>query len=54
MIALKTVLVATDFSEPSEVAVRYGRALAEAFHASLHTIHGTGHHPPGSVSAAVP
>src|SRR5215204_4609007 len=31
MISLKTILVATDFSEPSEVAVRYGRALAEAF-----------------------
>jgi nucleotide-binding universal stress UspA family protein len=39
MIALKTVLVATDFSEPSEVAVRYGRALADAFHASLHILH---------------
>lgn len=39
MIALKTVLVATDFSEPSEIAVRYGRALAEAFHASLHILH---------------
>lgn len=39
MISLKTVLVATDFSEPSEVAVRYGRALADAFHASLHVLH---------------
>ena len=39
MIALKTVLVATDFSEPSEIAVRYGRALAEAFHASVHILH---------------
>jgi universal stress protein A len=39
MISLKTILVATDFSEPSEVAVRYGRALAEAFHASLHVLH---------------
>jgi nucleotide-binding universal stress UspA family protein len=39
MISLKTVLVATDFSEPSEVAVRYGRALADAFHASLHILH---------------
>lgn len=39
MISLKTILVATDFSEPSEVAVRYGRALAEAFHASLHILH---------------
>lgn len=39
MISLKTVLVATDFSEPSQVAVRYGRALAEAFNASLHILH---------------
>ena len=39
MITLKTVLVATDFSEPSEVAVRYGRALADAFHATLHVMH---------------
>jgi nucleotide-binding universal stress UspA family protein len=39
MISLKNILVATDFSEPSEVAVRYGRALAEAFHATLHVLH---------------
>lgn len=39
MISLKTVLVATDFSEPSEVAVRYGRALADVFHAALHILH---------------
>jgi nucleotide-binding universal stress UspA family protein len=39
MIALKTVLVPTDFSECSEAAVRYGRALAEAFGASLHLLH---------------
>jgi nucleotide-binding universal stress UspA family protein len=39
MISLRTVLVATDFSEPSQVAVRYGRALAEAFDASLHILH---------------
>ena len=39
MIALKTVLVATDFSELSEVAVRYGRALADSSHASLHILH---------------
>jgi nucleotide-binding universal stress UspA family protein len=39
MITLKTVLVATDFSEPSEVAVRYGRALADAFDATLHVMH---------------
>jgi nucleotide-binding universal stress UspA family protein len=39
MIALKTVLVPTDFSECSEAAVRYGRALAESFGASLHLLH---------------
>ena len=38
-IAFKTILVATDFSEPSKQAVTYGRALAEAFHASLHVLH---------------
>jgi nucleotide-binding universal stress UspA family protein len=39
MIALKTILVPTDFSECSEAAIRYGRALAEAFGASLHLLH---------------
>jgi len=39
MIALKRILVATDFSEASEAAVRYGRALAEAFGASLDILH---------------
>jgi nucleotide-binding universal stress UspA family protein len=39
MIALKTILVPTDFSECSEAAVRYGRALADAFGASLHLLH---------------
>jgi nucleotide-binding universal stress UspA family protein len=39
MITLKTVLVPTDFSECSQAAVRYGRALAEAFGASLHLLH---------------
>ena len=39
MISLKTIVVATDFSEPSEVALRYGRALAGAFRASLHVLH---------------
>lgn len=39
MIALKTILVPTDFSEPSQVAWRYGKAFADAFHASLHLIH---------------
>jgi nucleotide-binding universal stress UspA family protein len=39
VIALKNILVPTDFSEPSEVALRYARALAEAFGASLHLLH---------------
>jgi nucleotide-binding universal stress UspA family protein len=39
MITLKKILVPTDFSECSEAAVRYGRALAAAFGASLHLLH---------------
>ena len=39
MIALTTVLVPTDFSDTSAVALRYGKALAEAFGASLHVLH---------------
>ena len=39
MIALKHILVATDFSEPADVAVNYGRDLARAYDATLHVIH---------------
>lgn len=39
MIALKTILVPTDFSDCSDAAIRYGRALADAFGASLHLLH---------------
>jgi nucleotide-binding universal stress UspA family protein len=39
MIALKNVLVATDFSEPSATALEYGRALARTFGATLHVLH---------------
>jgi nucleotide-binding universal stress UspA family protein len=39
MIALKQVLVATDFSEPSATALEYGRALARTFDATLHVVH---------------
>lgn len=39
MIALKHILVATDFSETSEAAVKYGVALAVAFKAKLHLFH---------------
>ena len=39
MIALKQVLVATDFSEASATALEYGRALAHTFNATLHVVH---------------
>lgn len=39
MITLKHVLVATDFEEPSEKALSYGREFARAFHATLHVVH---------------
>jgi len=39
MIVLKSVLVATDFSPPSQAALNYGRALARTFGASLHVVH---------------
>ena len=39
MIVIKNVLVATDFSEPSETAVNYARAMARSFGGTLHVIH---------------
>ena len=39
MIALKNILVATDFSESSTTALEYGRAMARTFNASLHVVH---------------
>jgi nucleotide-binding universal stress UspA family protein len=39
MIAIKRVLVATDFSAPSETAVNYARAMARAFGGELHVLH---------------
>ena len=39
MITLKHILVATDFSEPSDAALTYGRALARTFTATLHVLH---------------
>ena len=39
MLTLKTVLVPTDFSDASESALRYGKAMALAFGASLHVVH---------------
>ena len=41
MIALKKILVATDFGPASESALMYGRALARGFGASLHVLHVT-------------
>jgi nucleotide-binding universal stress UspA family protein len=39
MIRLTQILVATDFSDASHVALDYGRALARTFGASLHVLH---------------
>lgn len=39
MLAIKTILVPTDFSEASESALTYARAMAEAFGSSLHLVH---------------
>ena len=41
MIAIKNILVATDFGDASETALRYGRALAAQFSARLHLLHVT-------------
>jgi nucleotide-binding universal stress UspA family protein len=45
MITLKNILVATDFSEPSDAALTYGRALARNFGATLHVVHVVGNVP---------
>lgn len=42
MIVLKRILVATDFSEPSAAALKYGVALARNFGARLHVLHAAG------------
>ena len=39
MVAIKNILVATDFSEPSGVALAYGRDLARNYNARLHVVH---------------
>jgi nucleotide-binding universal stress UspA family protein len=39
MIALKNILVATDFGEASDAALAYGRELARTFGATLHVLH---------------
>jgi nucleotide-binding universal stress UspA family protein len=42
MITLKQILVATDFSEPADAALTYGRALARNFGSTLHVVHVVG------------
>ncbi len=44
MIALTRILVATDFSESSAAALKYGLALARTFGARLHVLHAAGRH----------
>jgi len=39
MIALKDILVATDFGEPADAALSYGRELARTYGATLHVLH---------------
>ena len=39
MLAIRTILVPTDFSDCSTAALDYGRHLADAFGASLHVLH---------------
>lgn len=39
MIAIKNILVATDFSAAAENALAYGRALGHAWGATLHVLH---------------
>ncbi|MEO7271307.1 MAG: universal stress protein [Vicinamibacterales bacterium] len=39
MMTLRQILVATDFSETSDVALLYGRELAMRFDAQLHVLH---------------
>lgn len=39
MVVLKNILVATDYGEPSAVALAYGRDLARSYNATLHVLH---------------
>jgi nucleotide-binding universal stress UspA family protein len=41
MIALKNILIATDFGEAAERALAYGQAFARTFGATLHVLHVT-------------
>jgi nucleotide-binding universal stress UspA family protein len=39
MVAIRRILVPTDFSDPAAAALRYGRALAEEFGSTLYLMH---------------
>jgi nucleotide-binding universal stress UspA family protein len=39
MLAIRKILVPTDFSDCSDAALEYGRHLAQAFGAALHVLH---------------
>ena len=39
MIAIKNILVATDFSMASDAALRYGKTFARTYGAALHVVH---------------
>lgn len=39
MIALRHILVPTDFSDPSAIALKYAKAFAENFQCSVHVLH---------------
>jgi nucleotide-binding universal stress UspA family protein len=39
MVLLKNILVAIDFSEPSAVALNYGREFARSYGATIHLLH---------------
>jgi len=59
MLRINNILVATDFSECSESALTYGRALAHRFSARLHVLHTVEIMPPdlvgiGGFVSAVP
>ena len=38
-LAFKTIVVATDFSAPADLAVEYARSIARRFQATLHLVH---------------
>jgi nucleotide-binding universal stress UspA family protein len=58
MIRLKNVLVATDFSEPSDAALQYGRGLARTFDGTLKVLHVADHvctmYGPATYALAIP